>query len=79
MLRTRKTSRRGLIQVILWTIKLQKWKHGSGEGWQAKLWILFFQAGVRCFFFKEQELGSIVFVEHRFKENNGQHIEEWLL
>lgn len=55
---------------------------GQGRGWQAKLWILFFQAGVKWvffFFFKEQELGSIVFVEHRFKENNGQHIEEWLL
>lgn len=47
------------------------------------MWSLFFQAGVRssvsflflfCFF-KEQELGLIVFVEHRVKENKGQQAE----
>lgn len=71
------------IKFILWTIKLQKWKHGSVEGWKSKMWSLFFQAGVRrsvfflflfCFF-KEQELGLIVFVEHRVKENKGQQAE----
>lgn len=48
------------------------------------MWSLFFQAGVRrcvsflflfCLFFKEKELGLIVFVEHRVKENKGQQAE----
>lgn len=47
------------------------------------MWSLFFQAGVRrsvtfwvlfCFF-KEQELGLTVFVEHGVKENKGQQAE----
>lgn len=79
MLPTGTSSRRGPTQFI----KLEKWKHGSVEGWKAKRWSLFLQAGVRCSvsfsfwfcFFKEQELGFIVFVEHRVKENKGQQAE----